>query len=300
MAMNPDELAAAMEQTQDEASEMEYNRYLTEQLKTAIASSKDVSSILEEFNIPQSANMITAVEAMIENNGKVFKDLYGRAAVQEDMGIDDLIDLAYMRFEEACHNPDDMRKAEEYLGDLAENVMKTMIETQDVRTIDLDEMKLVIQQTKAMEQMASTGETYHIPMMLADEAGSMNLRIVRGQAETGLIKMAIYMEQTGTISTTFHYEAGQVSGSVECENAQMREMFASQAPMIAQTMQEETGYAFSFSFTQSFGLSAADIYNMQQGNFDSDISEEDYNIQTQALYGIARGYLKVISELFTH
>ena len=297
MEMNPDELATALEQTVEEESEASYNKYVTEQLKTAVAASTDVTEIMEQFNIPNSANMITAVEALIENNGKVFKDLYGRAAEQQDMDIEDLINLAYMRFEEACHNPDDMREAEEALGDLAERVMKNMIELEDVRTIDLDDMKLVVQQAKAMEQMATTGETYHIPMMVADEAGTMSLRIVRGTGETGLVKMALYLQSTGTISTTFHYEAGEVSASVECEPAQMRELFASQAPMIAQTMQEETGYAFSFSFTQSFGISASDVYNWQLGNFQ--VSENRENeIQTEALYGIARGYINVISELF--
>ncbi|MBR1623158.1 MAG: hypothetical protein IJ675_04545, partial [Pseudobutyrivibrio sp.] len=297
MEMNPDELATALEQTVEEESEASYNKYVTEQLKTAVAASTDVTEIMEQFNIPNSANMITAVEALIENNGKVFKDLYGRAAEQQDMDIEDLINLAYMRFEEACHNPDDMREAEEALGDLAERVMKNMIELEDVRTIDLDDMKLVVQQAKAMEQMATTGETYHIPMMVADEAGTMSLRIVRGTGETGLVKMALYLQSTGTISTTFHYEAGEVSASVECETAQMRELFASQAPMIAQTMQEETGYAFSFSFTQSFGISASDVYNWQLGNFQ--VSENRENeIQTEALYGIARGYINVISELF--
>ena len=297
MEMNPDQFATAMEETLDEESELAYNQYVTEQLKTAVEAGNNVSSILEEFNIPHSANMINAIESMLENNGKVFKDLYGRAAKQQDMDIEDLINLAYSRFEEACHNPDDMRDVEEALGTLAENVMKNMLEAEDVRTIDFDDMRMVVQQTKVMDQMAATGETYHIPMMVADEAGSMSLRVVRGEGEAGLVKMAIFMQSTGTISTTFHYEAGQVQAEVECETAQMREMFASQAPLIAQTMQEETGFAFSFTFTQSFGLSAADIYNMQLGNF-AVSDNRDNEIQTEALYGIARGYFNVIAELF--
>lgn len=297
MEMNPDQFATAMEETLDEESELAYNQFVTEQLKTAVEAGNNVASILEEFNIPHSANMINAIESMLENNGKVFKDLYGRIAKQQDMDIEDLINLAYSRFEEACHNPDDMRDVEEALGTLAENVMKNMLEAEDVRTIDFDDVRMVVQQTKVMDQMAATGETYHIPMMVADEAGSMSLRVVRGEGEAGLVKMAIFMQSTGTISTTFHYEAGQVQAEVECETAQMREMFASQAPLIAQTMQEETGFAFSFTFTQSFGLSAADIYNMQLGNF-AVSDNRDNEIQTEALYGIARGYFNVIAELF--
>lgn len=312
MEMNADQFATAMEETSDEQTEVAYNNYVTEQLKTTIAEDAKVSSILDEYNLPHSANMIAAVEAMVENNGQVFKDLFskatGRAATTfgalESMDVDDIIELAYSRFADACHTPEEMAEAQEALGTLAENVMKTMIETEDVRTVDMDGMKLVVQQTKVMSEMARTGETYHIPIMVADEAGNMNLKIVRGDGESGLIQMALHLQTTGTISTSFRYEAGSVSATVECETAQMREMFASQAPMIAQIMQEETGFAFSFSFTQSFGLSAADIYNMEQGNYEGlaaagvsgEASQDE--IQTQALYSIARGYINVIAELF--
>ena len=251
--------------------------------------------------MPHSANMIAAVEALMENNGMVIKDLYDRASKQQDMDIEDLINMAYQRFSDACHNSEDMLEAQEALGDLAENVMKTMLESENVRTIDMDEMKLVVQQAKAMKQMAATGETYHIPMMVGEEAGTMSLRVVRGSAQTGLIKMAIYMQSTGTISTTFKYESNQVEATVECETAQMREMFAEQAPRISGIMQEMTGFGYSFNFVQKVGLSASDIYNLNMGNFavaeDVTKARED-SIQTEALYKIARGYIDVIAEIF--
>jgi len=297
MAMNPDQFATVMEDALDEQAEDAYNQYLTEQLKEAIKYDSKVSNILEQFNIPHSANMIAAVEAMIENSSKFYKDLYGRGAKQEDMDIEDLINLSYSRFAEACHTPEAMAEAEEALGTLAENVMKTMIEMEDVRTMDMDGMTMVVQQAKVIKEMAYSGETYHIPMMIADEAGGMNLRIVRGTGESGLIKMALYMESTGTVSTTFHYEAGKVSANVECQTAEMREMFASQAPLIAETMQRETGFEFTFSFTREIGVSVNDVYNWQTGNFEV-TDTKDNQIQTEALYSIARGYINVIAELF--
>ena len=298
--MNPDEFASAMEQAEleaEEQAEIQYNEYITSQLKQAISSSSNVENILEQFNIPNSANMISAVEALMQDSNTVIKDLYGRAAKQQDMDIQDLIDLAYQRFSDACHTPEEMAEAEEALGTLAENVMKKMIEMEDVRTIDMDSMKLVVQQSKAIREMANSGETYHIPIMVADEAGNMNLRIVRGNGESGLIKMALYLQSTGTISTTFRYEAGEVKANVECESAQTREMFATQAPMIANTMQQETGFSFSFSFTRVEGVSVTDVYNWQLGNFTVE-EKRDNEIQTEALYGIARGYIKVMSEMF--
>jgi len=295
--MDPDEFATAMEEQADEASEAAYNNYVTEQIKNAFRFNEQVENVIEEFNIPNSANMITAVEALMQNNNSYIKDLYGRAAKQQDMEIEDLIDLAYQRFSDACHTPEDMADAEEALGVLAENVMKTMVQMEDVRTIEMDEMKLVVQQSKAIEEMARNNETYHIPIMIADEAGNMNLRIVRGDGESGLIKMALYLQQTGTVSTTFRYEAGSVSANVECETAQMRDEFASKAEQIAEKMQQETGFSFSFSFTREVGVSVNDVYNWQLGNFKEN-SSKDNEVQTEALYGIARGYIKLIGEMF--
>ncbi|SDB37153.1 hypothetical protein SAMN02910298_01793 [Pseudobutyrivibrio sp. YE44] len=301
LAMNPDEFATAMEQTMDEAAEADYNHYLTEQLKASLAPAESVDSILEQFNIPSSANMISAVEGLLQNPGSFVKDLYGRASKLQNqaMDINDLIDLAYSRFEEACHSPEAMNEAEEALGDLAETIMKSMINMEDVRTIDLEDMKLVVQQSKAIQQMAATGETYHIPVTLDGEVGDMNLRIVRGDANTGMVKMAIYLQKTATIQTTFRYEAGEVTANVECETAEMRERLASLADHISEQMEAATGFSFSFSFTRVSGMTASDIYNMQQGilaTADSDIQEN--KVQTEALYGIARSYMQLINELF--
>lgn len=307
LEMNPDEFASAMEQTLDEAADEDYNKYVTEQLKASLNSFDKVENILDEFNIPSSANMIKAVENLVENPGTFIKDLYGRAAKisskdTADMDIEDLINLAYSRFEEACHNPDAMKEAEEALGDLAETVMKSMMETEDVRTIDLEDMKLVIQQSRAIQEMASTGETYHIPMMLDGEAGDMNLRIVRGSGETGMVQMAIYMQLTGTISTTFKYEANSVTANVEFDDVAIRDRFEENAEIISNLMEEETGFTFSFNYIRQNGISVNDIYNIQTGNYDAvngGATEASSNeVQTEALYGIARGYLKVINELF--
>ena len=157
-------------------------------------------------------------------------------------------------------------------------------------------MKLVVQQAKAIQQMA-TGETYHIPMTIADETCNMNLRIVRGTGEAGIVKMALYMEKTGTIATTFHYEAGEVSANVECETAELRDRFAASSEVISSVMEEKTGFSFSFSFTREAGVSVNDIYNWQLGNFEA-VENRDNEIQTEALYNIARSYLNVIGEMF--
>ncbi|SDH72106.1 hypothetical protein SAMN05421493_103142 [Pseudobutyrivibrio sp. 49] len=301
--MNPDEFAQAMEAgttTSEQLEEKAYNQYVTAQLKEAFESSEEVESVLQQYNLPTTANMITAVQALMQKGSSLSKDLYGRAAkLQEnqDMDIEDLINLAYQRFDEACHSPEAMKEAEEVLGDLAERVMKSMEEMEDIKSIDLDNMKLIIQQTKAIQQMADTGETYRIPIAIDGEVGDMNLRIVRGQQETGLVKMAVYLQQTSTVSTTFRYEAGKVKASVECATAETRERLASQADKLSEYMQEQTGFSFTFSFTREAGISVNDIYNWQLGNF-QEVENRDNEIQTEALYSIARSYLNVIGEMF--
>ena len=65
-------------------------------------------------------------------------------------------------------------------------------------------------------------------------------------------------------------------------------------------MKAETGFSFSFSFTRESGISVNDIYNWELGNFQvAETSEnEKSEIQTEALYSIARSYLSVIGEMF--
>ena len=167
---------------------------------------------------------------------------------------------------------------------------------EDTRKLSFKEYDLV-QQTKAMEEMANTGETYHIPIMVNDEAGNMTLKIVRGNGESGLIKMALYLESTSTVSTTFRYEAGEVEANVECETAEMRDRFEQKAQEISEVMEKQTGLSFKFSFTRVSGLSLEDIYNWQLGKFEP-VKSRDNEIQTEELYSIARSYINVIAEMF--
>ncbi len=300
LGMNPDEFATAMEKAEAQTEQQEYIRHITEEVKAAYSKSSDnVENILEQFNIPNSGNMMNAVESLLSNSTSVAKDLYGRATKlqQQDMDIEDLINEAYARFEEACHNSSAMQEAEDALGDLAESVMKSMMVTEDASAVDFDDMRLIIQQTKAISEMARSGETYRIPINVDGEIGDMNLRIVRGDAETGLIKMAVYLQSTGTVQTTFRYEAGSVSASVECDTASMRSKLADLVQEITSIMEQQTGYTFNFSFTRQSGISMSDLYNWNLGNF-QEAATKDNEIQTEALYGIARSYMNVISQLF--
>lgn len=297
--MNPDEFATAMENMADD-EEQAYLSHVTEQVRTAFSKASDrVENILEQFNIPTSANMITAVDSLLQSSTTVYKDLFGRAAklTNQNMDINDLINEAYARFEEACHNPDALLEYENELGDLAENVMRTMEVSEDVRTVDLEDMKLVIQQTKAIQHMADTSETYRIPIKLGEEIADMNLRIVRGERETGLIRMAVYLQDTGTVQTTFKYESGNVNANVECDTKALRDKLAERAAAIEGQMKEQTGFDFSFSFTRESGLNVSDIYNWQIGNF-AEQNNTDDQAQTEALYGIARGYLRILGQMF--
>ena len=59
----------------------------------------------------------------------------------------------------------------------------------------------------------------------------------------------------------------------------------------------QTGFDFNFSFSRESGLNVSDIYNWQTGNFTEE-NDTDNEVQTEALYGIARGYLRLLGQLF--
>ena len=307
--MDPDEFASAMENPSISASEAEeeinrqYMQNITEQIRESVLADEDVYEMLEEYNIPATANMISALSAMKSNRNQMINDLAKAYSESQDMDIEFLMEELTERFGEAAKTPEEMAEAEEALETLAENVMKTMITEEDVTTYDLDGMKLIVSEAKAYNTMARESETYHLPMMVADETGTMTLKIVRGTGESGLVKMALYMESTGSIASTFKYEDGQVNGQLDFDDASIRDMFAGQAPLIAQTMQEECGYSFSFSFGTKSELDVNEIYKRETGAFDLDDDEKaqakSNEIQTKALYGIASSFIKVMGEVFS-
>ena len=294
--MSPDQFATAMENTDDIESEEAYRQYVTGQMQEAFKTEQEVYDILKNFDLPVTANNLLAMQEMMNNRNGAFRKVFGQIGDISQIDMEDLIEQITDEFMEACENPEEMAEAEEALQLRAVNIMKTMLVEQDVRTIDLKGMKLVQTQISTMGQLARGQETYHMPIMVADQMGNMTLKIVRGTQQSGLVEVALNAESTGTVTTSFRYEGGQINGEITCEREEIRAMLAENMMYIAQTIGNNTSVGVSMRFATDANVDVNSIYS-SKSQIEVGNREDNESIQTRTLYGIARSFIETFSEI---
>ena len=287
-----DEAVIQQEKQQQDA----YAQQVRQTVAQALESEEEIYRILERYDIPETPAYLLGLSEMRRDRNSVFRNLssYATSNDQEQVTISDLIEDLIEDYGEAIKTPEEMAEAQHKLEETAENVMKNMLVEKDVTSIDVRGMKLVMTQIQALGQMAKHSETYHIPILVEDEVGDLSLKIVRGTEKKGLVDVALSMEQTGAVHGSFRYEAGEISGEVTFERKELTQMFSEQMPYLAQNMQEETGMPISFVCGQDRHATDDVFAELPAPEFE--ITQEQDSVTTQALYGVARSFIRTLRE----
>ncbi len=280
--------------------EQEYSEELRQEFARALESEQQIFDLLEEYEIPQTPYSLLAMNEFMKNRNGVFQNLSKYVSNQASESaadvVEDMIDELIRRFGEAVKTPEEMAEAQRNLQDTAENVMKNMLVEQDVTTIDVRGMKLVMTEIKTLGQISDKSETYNIPIMVADEAGTLSLKIVRGQHEAGMVDVSFNSNRTGNVYASFRYEAGQINGQIEFENRSTQQTFSDNAGMIIDNMSESVELPVRLGLERNRDVNANDIFGAR--DYDFETTEERDEISTRVLYGVAKSFIDSISQMF--
>ncbi len=291
-------------QQAEEALNKEYNEELRQEFARALESEQQVYDLLESYEIPQTPYSLLALSEFMRDRNSVFKNLskfasknIGSAEPERAAdAVEDLIEELTRRFGEAVKTPEEMAEAQRNLQDVAENAMKNMLVSQDVTTIDVRGMKLVMTEIKTLGQISNKSETYNIPIMVADEEGTLSLKIVRGQHEAGMVDVSFNSDRTGNVYASFRYEAGEINGQIDFENQSAQQAFARSSANLAATIAEATDLPVNINSQRNKRTDANDIFGEKDYGFE--VSQERDEVSTRVLYGVARSFIDGISQIF--
>lgn len=304
--MNPDQFAYAMEESAaDETEEALYYSEKMNRMNEALASEDRIYRILRDFDIPITGANLEAMSSYMTDRNAAMRRLFGKndnerrtfGSIENEgrqASISDILDDIIEEFGEAAKTPEDMAKAQKKLADIAENVMKTSLPVQN-GSIDIRAMKSAAIQMRTLSDMAKRDETYAIPILVGDELGNLNLRIVRGKDdEKGLVDIVFNTDTVGSVGATFRYEDGGVNGEITSAKLATRELLSDHAGLLAQRISEESGLPATLSFGLSDAIEDGSFYDKDYG-FEN--VKERSGISTQRLYGVARAFIKVLGEI---
>lgn len=331
--MTPEQFEHALHELESQDAEMpeEYIREQLESLRHCANTSEEVYRLLEQYDIPNSVQNVLAMESMMAERNELFKKLFAQsqsvvgdkeqtlAELQTSEAVSMLDELAAIKqqileeFGHAVTEPKEMAEAQEALGKLAEHVMKTMIESDEVTSIDIREARLMQAKLSIQKKMAQK-ETYSVPVLVGDEVTNVTLKIVRGVEKRGIVDITLESQLAGKIAATFQAKEKGISGIIATDNEAAKEDLAERLGDIINRLQVSAEGEVDVKTIQLSDLDLNQfshatvarenvdfLTEIRSGKHSDSASEENnelYEVQTSRLYRIAETFIRTVRELY--
>ena len=295
--MTPEELLWQLRGVPAEtASEEAYYQEQLAEFSQARQAETQVLQILAGHDMPVTAYNIMAANQLLNPRGGIFRTLFNKENSDREIDLEEVKEEIIEKFGEAVKTPEEMAEAQRTLADVAENVMRTMEDSQGVSSMDLRDIRLMRQQIALGTQMAKD-EYYAIPVMVADELTNVQLKIVRGKEERGRVDILFETPKLGKVAARFQVQEDSVRGYVVSDSNRTIEALKFQEERLnGQGESEELQRTMDFVYSDELDLNR--FTGGRTGNVDgADENSESYRVQTKTLYGIAKGFLEEMKQM---
>ena len=304
LSMTPEELADAMKEVeQKEETEAAYRKEQVQELSQAAAAPQEVYEWLEQLDMPATVNRVLAAADYMNNRNQVFNRLFKMADRSENLSeeLENIKEKIFSDFAEAVKTPKEMAEAQRKLADTAENVMKTMMMSEDnLTSLDLQELKMMHTQI-ALGSAAAKKEEYAVPVLVQGETCNVSLKIVRGEEKKGLVDVVFETDRLGRVAAQLRAGKEKISGYIAAESKETTALFESHAKEWENLFAQEPGQEVSISYMTGEIKKDGIHHSTEVSSENTDKTEEknssDTEIQTKTLYGLAESFLKAVKSL---
>lgn len=304
--MTPEQLKEALARAETQDAQLDYD-YAKEQLAALEQSAKvtqDIYAVLEKYDIPNTMSNVMAMEAMVKNRNGMFRQIFGNGvkAAGEEVEAEDIEEMKRAVLEEfgkAVAAPEELAEVQEKLGTLAENVMKSMIESDEVTSLDVREMRLLSTQL-SLGSLLAREEQYAVPVQTGNGVVSVSLKIVRGTDKKGIVDVMLESELHGKIAATFQAKEQGIKGLVATDHPETKELLEAQGDWLAVNLGEEEEANLHYAYISDLDLNQ---FSMGMFGVEADLAAnaeqdtEDHQVQTARLYRIAERFIQQLREV---
>ena len=289
-----DQLQKQVQNEESLALEQQYHSELAQEYAGVLEASDDVYAFLEKYDVKNSARNVLAAARLLENPSNVFEKLFnteGKSLDYQEM-IEDLKAQVLENFGEAVKTPKEMAEAQATLAEVAERVMQTMIiENETISAKDLNDLRLMSQQFYLCKEKAKE-ESFLVPVETGDSVTGVNLKIVRGKANKGLVDIFFRGALMEKVAASFEAKEKGISGVIATTDEETRKYLAENLNQLIGRMQDGSEEAIDVTVTRVENLSAWQF----EKNTLSERGEEN-SVQTKRLYHIAESFIQTVSDL---
>lgn len=314
--LTPEQFLQQLTETPEDLDAQEaYYREQLQDLVECAQSSEKVYQVLERYEIPNTVLNVMAVSEYLTDRNSAFRRFFsmgnGRTpdaakntdaymSKNEDGSVDvdfDAIQQELLRrFGEDVKKPEELAKAVAELAERAEKCMSTMIMEPHVTSLDIRGLKLMNAQMSIHAKMASS-ECFSMPIVIDGEVTNVTMKIVRDKEQRGIVNITLETSRFGKIAAELRAkQRGGFSGYVVADASKTRDLLRSMNHEIQSALQEveEGTVDMNYILNGSLDLNA---FEANSGTSEQPASEEQREVQTKTLYGMAEAFIRVVKHL---
>ncbi len=258
------------------------------ELQNAAMSAEEVYEYLEHLDMPNTVSNVLAAERLLAHPGNAISSLW-----KAKDKLSEAKEILLERFSEAVKSPTELADALQTLEEVAAHCMDSMVEEgENVSAMDIKELQLANKQISLAVREAQE-ESFLIPMETADgEVTGVSLKIVRGSGKKGLVDILFESMSLGKVRASIEARADGVSGTILCDDPEVKEVMSQKMQMLAQELAGEDGEAVDLQV-----LYEKELILKQQKPSRDEVSNDEYDVQTGRLYRIAKSFIEFASEI---
>ena len=303
--LTPEELLAKMQEVQEPKEETErYIKAERQDVETAMMASEEVYQFLLDYDVSNTVYNVLAAQEFLNNRNGAFRRLFAKNPGEtRDTDLEAAKDAMIEKYGEAIKTPEAMKEAQEELEKTAERVMDTMlVDHANVTSLQLKEMKLMHTQIELGSKIMAKEESYVVPILIQNEITSVHLRVVRDEAEKGLVNITFDTDSLGKVAAQIKASSLGVTGYVAANREETRALFAANEDVISEAVTQkvptlkESGVTetnLSFVFSESLDLNTFERKEQTKQEGAKELSK----VQTATLYDMARNFIEVVKNL---
>lgn len=210
--------------TQGEAIDEQINNIDT--IRSLKDADKDVIKILNQLDLPVTANYIMAATAVSESSGPLFAyikdslykrsdkpDKKGAAEKKDRISEGNIFDNMTEKLVGALTGKDEMQNAYKEFGEQVTDLIKDNLYTPGQTSLDVRAMKSANLQISVAMKM-SAQETYDIPVMIGDSVTAIRLTIRHRSEDNGLATISLETEKYGKLQAYLQVRQNRVTGYI--------------------------------------------------------------------------------------
>lgn len=303
--MTPEELLEKMQQT--EVSEQENENYIKAQrqdVEAAMTAQEEVYQLLMDYDMPNTVYNVLAAKEFLYNRNGAYRRLFAKDADErKDTDLEEAKAKMLEKYGEAIKTPEAMKEAQENLEKTAERAMDTMlVDHANVTSLKVKEMKLMRTEIELGSKMMARDESYVVPILIQNEITSVHLRVVRDEAEKGLVNITFDTDSLGKVAAQIKASSLGVTGYVASDREDTVSLFEAKEEEISLAVSENvptlkesgaTETSLNFVYSKSLDLNTFERQEEAKQNGQRELSK----IQTATLYDIARNFIEVVKNL---